>query len=240
VDGTEARVIEQPLAGRRGEGRARRAAGIALFVAGAGVVTGALLLGRLFLPELQGEGARPLATLPGTWAWARLLGFGFGLPAGLGLGLTGAAVLGGATPRRVALFVLLAAAAVALMCLVPGLFGRQRSPTFFGSGGVAIAVLFFASAWQWARWRLSLARRGHAGADLLAVGQLCFAVAAWNVCGVGGMPGYAIYPERMAAIGSQALAVANLKVVMAFFVLGWLFTLIGFRLAARAGAAESR
>ena len=61
------------------------------------------------------------------------------------------------------------------------------------------------------------------------MGYLCFALAAWNLCGVGVIPGMALYPEKMLALEPRFFAVAQMKAVMAFFLLGWIFTVIGIR-----------
>jgi hypothetical protein len=206
----------------------RRHVGLVLFILGAALAVGAVLLGRFGLPELQG-GVR-LDELAGTPAMHKLSLFGYGFPLGLGLCLTGAALLGDAGRARAGLFGLLACAGPGVMSLVPRLFGTAPSPAYFGVGGSLILVLFLLSAWQWGAHRLRLRPEARLGADLLAAGYLCFGLAAWNACGAGGMPGFALRPERMAAIGSQAFAVAHTKIVMAFFVLGWLFTLLGLRL----------
>lgn len=202
----------------------RRRLGLALFVLGAALAVGAVLLGRFGLPELQG-GAR-LDDLAGTSAMLKLSLFGYGFPFGLGLCLTGAALLGNADRTRAVLFGLLAAAGPGVMSLVPKLFGTAPSPAYFGAGGSLILVLFVLSAWQWGAHRLRLGPEAQLGADLLAAGYLCFGLAAWNACGAGGMPGFAMRPDRMV----QAFAVAQYKIVMAFFVLGWLLTLLGLRL----------
>ena len=71
------------------------------------------------------------------------------------------------------------------------------------------------------------------GADLQGAGYLCFAISAWNLCGIGGMPSFALEPTRMLALGSRSFAVGQMKVVMALLVLGWFFTALGYRKARR-------
>jgi len=210
-----------------------RWSGAILFGLGAALMVGLVLLGKLFMPELQGETARPVSELQGTSAMLRLTLFGYGFPAGLGLSLAGAALLGGAGRRRGLALVGAAAGAVAVMALVPALFGRHNSPLYFGVGGVLILALYLGVLWHWARHRQTLEPGARGAADLQALGYLCFAAAAWNACGSGGMPGFALYPERVLELGTGALATGQLKAVMAFFVLGWLLTLLAFRRATR-------
>jgi hypothetical protein len=79
----------------------------------------------------------------------------------------------------------------------------------------------------------------HAALDLQAIGYFCFALAAWNSCGFGSVPSFALFPEKMIALGTRDFAVGQLKSIMAFFVLGWLFTMLGFFKASRAGRSNS-
>lgn len=210
-----------------------RRTGIALFALGALLMVGSVVLGKLFMPELQGPDARPLAELQGTGFMLRLMLFGLGFPVGLGLALGGATLLGGAGVRRAVVLLVAAGAAVGISVAVPGVFGRHNSPAYFGVGGVLILVLYLVAMWHWARHRTALEGRARRGADLQALGYLCFAIAAWNTCGTGGLPGFALYPERVIALGTGELATGQLKVVMTLFILGWLLTLLGFRATRR-------
>jgi len=204
----------------------RRWPGVVLFVLGVVLAGGSVVLGRFFMPEFQG--ATRLDALVGGPAGLKLTLFGFTFPAGLGLSLVGAARLGGAGRGWVVLL-LAPVGAVLVMAFIPDLFGRAPSPAFFGVGGVSILVLFVAVMWQWGRRRRTLDGARQVGADLQAAGYLCFAAAAWNLCGAAGMPGFAADPGRMIAAGSHAFVVGQLKIVMGFFVLGWLFTWLGLR-----------
>ena len=88
--------------------------------------------------------------------------------------------------------------------------------------------MFLLTLGLWGRYRASLPPQARSASDLQAVGYFCFALAAWNSCGVGGMPGFALYPDRMQQLETHFIAVVNLKAAMAFFVLGWLFTFLSF------------
>jgi hypothetical protein len=215
-----------------------RAVGLILFLLGAVVTAAVVVMGKLYMPELQGPDALPLARLHGTPAMLKLSVFGYGFPLGLGLCVVGAATLGRAGARRAGLLAAAALAGVGIVIAVPHLFGDQRSPLYFGVGGVAILALFLLTAWSWGVHRRSLTPGLRAAADLQALGYLCFAIAAWNACGAGGMPGFALDPERVLALGTGAMATARFKVVMAFFVLGWLLTLLGFRRAIRCQGSD--
>ena len=87
-------------------------------------------------------------------------------------------------------------------------------------------------------WRATPFRHGGAALIFSAV-VFGFALAAWNMCGFGGAPSFALFPEKMLTHDSQAFAIGQLKSVMAFIVLGWLFTALGFFMAARAARHDS-
>ncbi len=165
---------------------------------------------------------------------AKLAAFGSSFPLGLSLAIVGAALLGGASRGRAALLGAAALALIGVSRLVPRIFGTESSALYFGGGGVLILVLLLLVAHAWSQRRLRLPAAERAAADLQALGYLCFGIATWYLCGTGGMPGFALQPERMAAVGSLWFAVANYKVAMALFVLGWVFTWLGLRRAVRA------
>jgi hypothetical protein len=64
--------------------------------------------------------------------------------------------------------------------------------------------------------------------DLQGVGYLCFALAAWNLCGAATMPAFALEPEMMLTMGTQAFAIGQMKTIMLLFISGWLSSLLGF------------
>lgn len=136
-------------------------------------------------------------------------------------------------------FALLAIPGIALVILVPMLFGRGMSASYFGIGGVSILVLSAATIYYWGVYRARQPASRHAALDLQAIGYFCFSLAAWNSCGFGSVPSFALFPEQMIALGSRDFAVGQLKSIMAFFVLGWLFTMLGFFKASRAGGSSS-
>ena len=107
------------------------------------------------------------------------------------------------------------------------------SPTYFGTGGISILVLAAATIYFWGSYRARQPASRHTALDLQAIGYLCFALAAWNTSGFGDAPSFALFPEKMIALDAHGFAVGQLKSIMAFFVLGWLFTMLGFFKAAR-------
>ena len=52
------------------------------------------------------------------------------------------------------------------------------------------------------------------------------------------MPSFGLEPNIMLAMGSQAFAVGQMKAIMALFMLGWIFPLLGLRLAGKRSAID--
>lgn len=67
--------------------------------------------------------------------------------------------------------------------------------------------------------------------DLGLLGLLCFAVAAWNLCGSAAMPSFLLMPERLAALQTLPFATGQMKSVLALLALGWVLLLIDALLA---------
>jgi len=201
--------------------------GVWWFVAGALLAWGSVLLGNSLQAELR---TLPLAQLmqePGLEA-LRVLGFAFGLPLGLGLSVLGALLGSESSPRRLLAWMGVILVLVPAALLAPGLWGRESSAGFFGIGGSGILLLVLGLIWLWGRYRARVLPQVRTGVDLQGMGYLCFALAAWNLCGAAAMPGFALEPERMMAMGSQTFAVGQMKTVMSLFLLGWLVSLLGY------------
>jgi hypothetical protein len=167
------------------------------------------------------------------------MAFFFSFPVGLVICLMGAVTMSRSLTGRIWPFALLAIPGIAIVILVPMVFGRGLSASYFGIGGVSILMLSAATIYYWGVYRSRQPGSRHAALDLQAIGYLCFALAAWNICGFGSVPSFALFPEKMIALGSRDFAVGQLKSIMAFFVLGWLFTMLGFFKASRAGGSSS-
>ncbi|KPL28009.1 MAG: hypothetical protein AMJ72_05525 [Acidithiobacillales bacterium SM1_46] len=208
-----------------------------LFVIGIGLMATIVVLGKYHLaPILDSLGVRAYQAKFGDPGMLKFLLFAVGFPLGAGLTMLGGYSLSGAQRSRTALLVVLTLVAAIAAVLVQGIFGTKHSPAYFGVGGITIGALVTATFWYWGHYRRALPETLRASADLQACGYLWFAVAAWNTCGFGGMPSYAIYPQKLLAHESLWFAVAQLKSVMACFVLGWVFTALGMWRAARARA----
>ena len=207
--------------------------GILLYLLGVAVMAGDVIYGRTIQTEVATLGIAGIQSKYGDAGGLKLLAFAFGFPLGVGLSLLGAALLGGTAktrPARLGGWTLLV---ILVPILTPGILGTSHSPSYFGIGGITILGLVAASMWYWGRYRLRVDDARRSAADWQGLGYLAFALAAWNLCGFGGMPSFAVYPEKMIALNAIPFAVGQLKAVMALFILGWIFTAIGLHRAAR-------
>jgi hypothetical protein len=229
----------QPL---KSEDPARRAA-LALWLAGALIMAAAMGLGMYSEDRLQSSPLGAAAPRISALGRAAPFLFAFGFPLGLVLAALAARVpLSGGPAGRwgpVAGAALLVAAPV----LVPVLAGRGPSRLFFGTGGTLIALCASVAFLYLGRLRRTLAAPARGAIDLLVWGLCCFAVAAWNLCGVAAMPSHLLDPERVLALGTLPFALGQTKAVMALLATGWVLILLAARRAARtdcAGLAKDR
>lgn len=203
-----------------------------LFAVGAMITLASVIIGNTMQAELGSVPVDALMQQHGP-ASLKFLAFAFGFPLGLCICLVAALAGSEIKPGRFWLILVIAVPAVSAASLVPALWGRQLSAAFFGSGGYVIMLLVLASIWYWGRYRARTPQAARLGVDLQGMGYLCFSIGVWNICGAATMPSFALEPERMLAMKSQAFAIGQMKAIMVLFVLGWLFTLLGLRLGAR-------
>lgn len=207
--------------------------GLVMFALGVVLMVGDVVYGKLIQDEVAQLGMSGLEAQPGRAGLGKLLLFAFSFPLGMGLCLLGAALFGGTATARLGKLGGLALLMLLVPALLPEVFGKQHSADYFGYGGIAILVLVALAMWYWGNYRMRLTEARRAAADWQGLGYLAFALVAWNLCGFGSMPGFAVYPEKMIALNAVPFAVGQLKSIMALFILGWVFTVLGLRKAAQ-------
>ncbi len=214
--------------------------GFWIFCCGAIITVISVSMGNALQAELKNMSVEAFVQQQGTAGWMRFLLFAFGFPLGVGGSLLGLLIGSGTSCSRFLLLAGVVAASVLAAGLVPVIFGRELSALFFGGGGYSIMLLVFAVLWYWGRLRSNLPQTSRLAADLQAAGYLCFAAAAWNLCGVATMPAFALEPEKMLAMNAQSFAIGQMKTIMVLFIIGWLFTLLGLRQAASSAADRKK
>lgn len=207
--------------------------GMILFLLGLALMVGDVVYGKAIQDEVATLGLAGVQEKYGDAGGLKVLAFAFAFPFGVALSMLGAALFGGTARTPLGRLGGVALLVVLVPILAPGIFGSQHSPSYFGYGGMSILALVALAMWFWGRYRLRVSDAMRPAADLQGLGLLAFALAAWNLCGFGGMPSFAVYPEKMIALKAVPFAVGQLKAVMALFILGWIFTALGLRRAAQ-------
>ena len=201
--------------------------GMALFFVGALVMVAMMFLGYSIEEELTTVGMRALEERHDPVMGLVFL-FAFGFPLGIVAVLAGALLMCQVRVAKVLAIVISGSLLVSLAALVPTIVGRETGGWYFGAGGISILTAIVVSFWYWAQYRAGLSGSAAMAADIKALGYLCFALAAWNTCGLASLPSFGLYPETMLAQGMRPFAVGQAKAIMAYFVLGWVFTAAGF------------
>lgn len=212
--------------------------GSSVYLLGLAIMIGDVIHGKQIQAEVALLGITGVQARYGDAGVSKLLLFAFAFPLGVSVSLLGAALFGGTAKSRTGRLGGIALVVVLAPILTSGIFGTKYSPDFFGYGGMSIMVLVAAAMWSWGKYRMHLPDALRPAADWQGLGYLAFALAAWNLCGFGGMPGFAVHPEKMIALDAIPFAVGQLKAVMALFILGWIFTVLGLHRAVQLAAAR--
>src|SRR4030066_272874 len=169
---------------------------VIVYLAGLAVLVGAVNYGKQIQTGVAALGLAGIQAKYGDAGGLKLLLFAFAFPLGVAVSLLGAALFGGTATSRAGRIGGLALLVVLAPILTPGIFGTQHSPNYFGYGGMSILALVAAAMWFWGKYRMRLSDAMRPAADWQGLGYLAFALAAWNLCGFGGMPSFAVYPEK--------------------------------------------
>lgn len=210
----------------------RQRNGEIIFTIGIVLMVLIVIYGEFLQAELNLRGVAGMEANYGPLGLAAMLVFALGFPLGIALTFMGAALF--TTGNRRALeYGMMAVMVTASAPLLYGVLGNHNSAWYFGGGGIALLVLISLTAWWWGNFRARATAAARAVVDMQGAGLACFAIAAWNLCGAGAMPGFALFPERLLELDSHGFAVGQMKVVMAFLVLGFMFSALALRRALR-------
>lgn len=201
----------------------QRAVGPGLYLLGAGVLIALFFIGPRLDAVIRPSGLHAYLQQAANIDLLMFFIFAFAFPAGLLLCALGALSLRGAGWRRMGLAFVLLLPLIALSMLWPAWLGRAHSPLYFGAGGAILVLLIIAVSWYWQRLHSSADHPAH---YLRGLAYFCFALATWNSCGAGGLPGFALYPQTVIDTHNQAFLIGQYKVIMIYFILAWLFLLI--------------
>ena len=207
--------------------------GIILFIAGIVLMVAATATGKAIVEPVKDLGPTGFLAEFGGQGTLAFIVFAAGFNLGAALMMIGAS-LSISTPGR-QFWWLVASAVLALVVVqvTALIFGTGHSPAFFGIGGVINLILIALSVWFWSRERKKIHEMHAGAADLKMIGYFFFILATWNVCGLGGIPFFGLYPEKMLTFGTLPSATGHMKMIMILFILGWLFTFLGHYRASR-------
>jgi hypothetical protein len=208
------------------QGKTSRTVGWILFIVGALYMLG---LGWLYswwvVPATREAGPAFIQDLVGfIWALA--------VPLGSVLVLLGAALL--AQVERRLFWLLVVGSFIFAAWRALGTTSRML-PQLFGIGGGLITLFFLGLIWSWVKTRPSLSGPEKTGSDLRAIGYLFFVVAAWDLCGLLGIPTFLLRPEQAQSFAiSASTAIGMASTILVLLVLGWAFMFFGQWVTARA------
>jgi hypothetical protein len=195
---------------------------------GAIIMIASLVTGRFIQTEIGSHGHVVFTDLHGFSGWAGFLFFAFGVPLGLSISAIGLYRTSEKSWKHTLGAFVVVLLAILSAVIIPLLFGREQSAVFFGTGGYLFLLVLLAVTWFWGKYRASLPREARAGTDLKGAGYLYFAVATWNLCGIGAMPSFALEPDRMIELGTREFATGQMKTVMVLLLIGWFLTALGY------------
>ena len=116
--------------------------------------------------------------------------------------------------------------------IVGSILGKSIA-SIFSVGGILIEVFLVLFLWFYAKERATLTGSRQLAANLHIAGNMVLAFATWFICGIGSMPVYVLYSDRMAASGMLPLATSMMYGIISFLVIGWGLTFASHFVAAR-------
>ena len=202
------------------------------------LIVGAPIVIHVFFDTLVELGPRNFLALWANNGGTLLLYFTAGLPLGAILLAAGGARFYPAakSPAPVLLPLLAIEAVYFIFHSVRYNFDFGLPTLVFGVMGCLLLLLFFGQVWYWARRRPGLRASRQRVADLQLGAGLSFIAAAWQACGLGSAPGFAIRPALAVALANQSFIYGQVLAIQVFMALGFVFLLLAMR-AGRANKA---
>ena len=208
--------------------RHKRIIGSIVLIFGILLMIAAIITAKILVPQIKEIGINSFLEHRGVFKNTLFTLFSAGFPVGAGITVVGAAILSDACRKRIWWYAWLIILAAVIISTIPLIFGKEHSSLYFMMGGILITILFLLFTWFWSRNRHKLDDKSQIAADLKMAGYLFFLLASWEICGLGGIPFYILYPEKVIQFNSLPLAIAHTKLIMALFITAWIFTFIGY------------
>jgi len=151
-----------------------------------------------------------------------------GFPLGAGITIVGAGILSDANRKRIWWYAWLIILVALIISIIPKIFKNEYSQGYYGISCIIITVLFLLFSWFWSRNRHKLDAKSQIAADLKMAGYLFFLLASWQFCSLWEMPIFLSVPEKTIQFHTLPLAIRQTKLIMVLFIIGWIFTVIGY------------
>ena len=194
------------------------------------IVIGLFFLGDSLAPQIKQLGMSQYIQQNKWQGGLFVFGFVFAFPVGLLLIVLAGLFNGKVTGKFLFLLIHVVLLGALLVMIWPFIAGRENSVSYFGFSGGLLLVLIFSVGWFWSQQRINC-KPGHEKiVDLRGSSYFFFALATWNMCGVAGMPGFALYPERSLEVNAYPFIIGQVKVVMLYLVLAWMSLLFSYLL----------
>jgi len=207
----------------------RKKIGLIVLLFGFLLMITSVIITKILVPTIKEIGFMEYLNSYGTKAFVLFNLFAIGFPLGAGIMLLGSVLYSKAAKYTVVWYCLLIVFAALFMIIVSNLAGNKHSPIYFGIGGCTILLIFFLLALSWGRNRHKLDFFAKRAGDLRMTGYLFFVIASWQICGLGGIPFFTLYPQKMELFGTLPYAITQTKLIMALLIIAWGFTLFGCR-----------
>ncbi|MBL8080012.1 MAG: hypothetical protein JNM55_18735 [Anaerolineales bacterium] len=208
----------------------RKKSGIAFIILGIAFLIWAIIGRYVVLPgfmESLESGVSRSGTIPegvATWKIARYLIWAFSFKLGILFVTIGALLQTNMKRLKLALYIIGGLLYISLAYApIPG------PALLFGIGGVLMMIFILITILRLSKARDQNIKSSASDIDLRLAGYFFFAMATYTLCGLLGVRGSALNPEKMIEYGLQADAASFAAHALIELVLGWLFLLLSYR-----------